>query len=164
MNFLLTAVLAATIPTIPIRNPFWPVGFQGQRESITDQPRIEIRTSSEDEEKRDLETSVNDETIAAAREAAAEEALQGNFSERLWRAARDSLKFGGTMKTGGAKPRQAITINGKIYSDGDYISVNHSGNRFTWRIKALTDGGTLKLQRIRYRELDNEYQDEEKGK
>ena len=36
---LLAAALAATIP---LRNPFWPVGYSGEREPISEEPRFEV--------------------------------------------------------------------------------------------------------------------------
>ena len=161
MNTLILTLFAATIP---LRNPFWPVGYNGHREIITDQPRVEIKVTTDDEEKKDSETSVNAETIAAARAEAEAEAARGDDLERLWVAARKTLKFGGTMKLAGERPRQAIAINGKIYSDGDLVSINHDNRRFTWRIKALTEGGTIKLERIRQRELDDDSAADEETK
>ena len=47
-------------------------------------------------------------------------------------------------------------INGRVYSDGDLVSANFEGMRFTWRVKSLSDSGTLKLQRVRMRSLNEE--------
>ena len=54
-----------------------------------------------------------------------------------------------------------MTINDKIYADGDLVSFNYNGYRFTWKVRELTDNNTLKLLRIRARELEEE--PEEKG-
>lgn len=145
MTAILPLLLAATIP---LRNPFWPVGHAGTRESITDEPRIQVKAQAETAE--DRETSVTPEAVAAA---AAEEAVdETQAAARLWIAARKSLKIGATMR--GSENRQSVSINGKIYSDGDLVSVNYDGRRFTWRVKRLTENGSLKLQRIRLRDLD----------
>lgn len=158
MSALIPLMIAATIP---LRNPFWPVGYIGEREPITDKPKIEIKTTSESTEEEDTKTSVTAEAIAAANEAADDQ----QFTSRLWIAARKELKIGGTMRTmddnGG---HQSVTINGRIYGDGDLISFNHEGRRFTWRVKNLTEGGTLKLVRVRVREIEDadekEYENE----
>jgi len=155
MNVLLPVLLAATIP---LRNPFWPIGHSGVREVITDEPRVEIKAASADEEKRDVETSVNAETIAAARAQAEAEAAQGDSTDRLWIAARKSLKIGGIVKSG---ERQSVSINGSIYADGDVVATNFDGNRFFWRVRGLTESGILRLQRLRYKELETE--SDEKG-
>ena len=150
MNNLLSIVLIATIP---LRNPFWPVGYTGEREAIVDEPRLKVVTTTEETTAEDTRTSVTAEAIAAAE---AEAADNGQGLDRLWIKARKVLKIGSTLKLGGNDGRQAVTINGKIYGDGDLISFNHNGYRFTWRIKQLTDNNTLKLLRIKARELETE--------
>ena len=158
MSALLPLVVAATIP---LRNPFWPVGYVGEREPITDKPKIEIKATSEAATEEDTKTSVTAEAIAAANEAADDQ----QYTSRLWIAARKELKIGGTMRTKDENgSHQSVTINGRIYGDGDLISFNHEGRRFTWRVKNLTEGGTLKLVRVRVREIEDadekEYENE----
>lgn len=158
MNMLTPLLIAATIP---LRNPFWPVGYVGEREPITDKPKIEIKATPETSTEEDTKTSVTAEAIAAANEAADD----GQYTSRLWIAARKELKIGGTMRTKDDHgSHQSVTINGRIYGDGDLISFNHEGRRFTWRVKNLTEGGTLKLVRIRVREIEDtdekEYENE----
>lgn len=148
----------ALLATIPLRNPFWPIGYTGEREAIVDDPHIKVATASEETADEDTKTSVTAEAIAAAE---AEAADSGQGLDRLWIKARKALKIGSTLKAGGADGRQAVTINGKIYADGDLISFNHNGYRFTWRVKQLTSNNTLKLLRIKARELETET--EEKG-
>lgn len=146
--------------TIPLRNPFWPIGYVGEREPITDKPKIEIKTTAETASDEDTKTSVTAEAIAAAKEAADDQ----QYTSKLWIAARKELKIGGTMRTkdenGG---HQSVTINGRIYGDGDLISFNHDGRRFTWRVKGLTEGGTLKLIRVRVREIDDSVEKEDEN-
>ena len=151
LSAMIPAVLAATIP---LRNPFWPVGYSGEREPISEEPRFEVSAPTEEETRRDAETSVNPEAIAAA------EASRDKGEGRLWIAARKSLRIGGTIRVGsGADSRQAVTINGNIYADGDLVSANVNGLRFTWRVKGLTETGTLRLQRIRMREIEEPSED-----
>ena len=155
MNLLVPIALLATIP---LRNPFWPVGYTGEREPIVDEPRVKVAAAANDTPEEDTKTSVTAEAIAAAE---ADEAEGGQGLDRLWIKARKSLRIGSTLKLGGENGRQAVTINGKIYSDGDLVSFNHNGYRFTWRIRRLTDNNTLKLIRIKARELESDT--EEKG-
>lgn len=153
MNLVLSALLLATIP---LRNPFWPVGYTGEREAIVDEPRVRVAVPADEAADEDTKTSVTAEAIAAAEESDADQGL-----DRLWIKARKALKIGGTIKLGGDDGRQSVMINGKIYADGDLLSFNHNGYRFTWRIKQLTDNKTLKLLRVKARELETET--EEKG-
>ncbi len=147
-----TLFLMLAAATIPLRNPFWPVGYHGKAETISDEPRIQITVDSTAENEEASRTSANDETLAAA---AAEQDLDDvQMMNRRWIEARKSLKIGGMMKAMDDKSRQSISINGRIYGNGDLISTNHDGYRFTWRVKGLTDSKTLKLVRLRARELD----------
>ena len=155
MNLIIPIALLATIP---LRNPFWPVGYTGEREPIVDEPHVKVAAATDDTSEEDTKTSVTAEAIAAAEADAAD---NGQGLERLWVKARKALKIGSTLKIGGDGGRQAVTINGKIYADGDLVSFNHNGYRFTWRVKQLTDNNTLKLIRIKARELETET--EEKG-
>ena len=45
-------------------------------------------------------------------------------------------------------------LNGLAYGDGDLISVNHNGHRFTWRVKGLTNRDTIKLVRVRVKTIE----------
>ena len=151
----MSALLAtALLATIPLRHPCWPVGYTGEREPIVDEPRVKVAAAaSEETAEEDTKTSVTAEAIA---EAEAQEQENGQGLDRLWIKARKQLKIGSTLRLGGDKGRQAITINGKIYADGDLVSFNHNGYRFTWRVKQLTDNNTLKLLRVKARELEEE--------
>jgi hypothetical protein len=46
-------------------------------------------------------------------------------------------------------------LNGLAYGDGDLVSVNHNGRRFTWRVKGLTEKDTVKLVRIRAKTIED---------
>ena len=149
-----TVFLLLAAATIPIRNPFWPVGYRGKPEPISDEPRICVTAEASAASEDDAKTSVNAETIAAA--AAEQDVDEEQAMNRRWIAARKSLKIGGTMKASGDTRHQSIAINGRIYGDGDLISVNHDGWRFTWRVKKLTENKTLQLVRVRARDLELE--------
>ena len=145
---LIAAALAATIP---LRNPFWPVGYNGEREAISPEPKFATKSETAPKEE-DVKTGLE---IASAAER--ETAVLGGSENRMWIAARKSLKFSGnSLRINGRESRQAIMINGRVYSDGDLVSANFEGMRFTWRVKSLSDSGTLKLQRVRMRSLNEE--------
>lgn len=126
-------ILAAT--TAPLRNPFWPVGHAGTQEAISDEARVVIQEPVQKEE------------VAPVAEPEPEKDL-GPSEDELWKNARKALKVGGKMKVG---DKYAVTINGKIYKDGNLISVTVDGKRFTWRL-GVGDNGSLKLRKIRMRD------------
>lgn len=140
MNTLL--LLAATVA---LRNPFWPIGYEGIREIITDEPTTVVKaaTATDTDE---TATSVTAEALAEAAE---------TVTPRHWTAARQTLKIGGIVlaKQKDGSTRQSVMINGHAYANGDLISINHASRRFTWRVQGLTGGNTLRLERIRARRL-----------
>lgn len=141
-------ILAATVA---LRNPFWPIGHNGEREAISPEPKFTAKQEAAALEE-DVQTGLD---IASAAER--ENAVQGGSDNKMWIAARNSLKFSGcSLRINGENSRQAIMINGKVYGDGDYVSINFEGMRFTWRIKNLTEGKTLKLKRVRMRSLSED--------
>lgn len=133
------APLLMIAATVPLRNPFWPVGHTGTMEIITDEPRVVVQAPVQKEEEEE-------KPVAPVAEP---EPDQAQIAAKLWSDARKALKIGGKMNMGG---KHAITINGKIYSDGDLVSVTVQGKRFTWRITGLTDTGSLRLRRVRMRD------------
>ena len=137
MNCLL--ILAA----IAVRNPFWPIGFDGEREIISAEPKIDVSVA----------TAPTDEDTATAGAVARS---SQTISERHWSEARKTLKTSGiTVVTGqDGTRRQCIMLNGLAYGDGDLVSVNHNGRRFTWRIKGLTEKDTVKLVRVRAKTIE----------
>lgn len=147
-------VLAA----IAVRNPFWPIGYEGVREVISAEPVVEVKSAA---------TATEDDTATAVMAAQSSQTI----SPRQWVEARKSLRIGGLVivtDNDGAK-RQCAMINGHAYGDGDLISVNHNGRRFTWRVQGLTKGATIKLKRVRAKRIDDEpaqtdLKDKEKNK
>ncbi len=141
------AILAA----LAVRNPFWPIGFEGTREVISAAPVVEVKSAN----------TQNDDDTATAVMAAR---TSTTITRRQWVDARKSLKIGGTAvvtSLDGTKS-QCVMINGLVYANGDYVSANHNGRRFTWRVQGLTEGETLKLRRVRARFLEeDEIQKEE---
>ncbi len=147
----MSSVFILLAATIPLRNPFWPIGHVGTREPIVDAPRVKVASEAPATDE-DTKTSITAESIAEA----AREADDAQAVERRWVKARKSLRIGSILKMSGTRSRQAITINGGIYADGDLVSANHEGYRFTWRVKEVTDSKTLRLIRVRIRECDEE--------
>ena len=150
MSILLCALLAAGIP---IRNPFWPIGYEGEREAITSAAKVVVKASE----------PVTDETATSVT-AEAMESASDTASARQWVAARKTLTFGGRVRamTEDGALKTSVIINGKAYGDGDLISVNHANRRFTWRVQGLTDGNTLKLERVKSRRQQSDEQSDHK--
>ena len=138
-----TMILAAML----LRNPFWPSGYEGEREEISDKARIAVKAAAEAKE----------ETQTAKAQQEIRQIDMERETSRNWIAARKSLKIGGTAlaKQPDGSIRSSVFINGRDYIDDDLVSVNFEGNRFTWRVSGLTGGGTLKLKRVRVRPLEN---------
>ena len=175
----LAAVAASAEPAAPaggLRNPFWPDGYEGRRETITAEVRVQPK-SREDaerelaakkaaeeqarlsaEEKARQEAEEKARQAAAAAKKAAEEAEKAKIiTGEHWAKARAALRIGGRVQArteDGAEHRLCVLINGNAYADGDLISFNHGINRFTWRVTGLGEGGKLKLVRIKARNLD----------
>ena len=139
-----TAILFAALL---LRNPFWPIGYEGEREEISAEPRVAVKAVQE--------TKEEDQTARAEQETR-QRALE-QATSRNWIAARRTLRIGGPVfaKQPDGSTRSSVFINGRDYVDNDLVSVNCEGRRFTWRVTGLTDNGTLKLERVRARPLEN---------
>jgi len=148
MNAILMAAAA-----IAVRNPFWPIGYEGVRQPISAEPIVDVKPAA---------NASDDDTATAAMAARSSQTV----SSRHWIEARKTLRIGGiavvTDKDG--RKRQCVMINGLAYGDGDLISTNHGGRRFTWRVKGLTEGATIKLTRVRAKQQDDETIPKEKSK
>ena len=138
---------AALIAALLLRNPFWPIGYEGEREEISAEARVTVKAAQEPKEE--------DQTARAEQETR-QRALE-QATSRNWVAARKTLRIGGTVfaKQPDGSTRSSVFINGRDYVDNDLVSVNCEGRRFTWRVTGLTDNGTLKLERVRARPLED---------
>lgn len=135
-------VTTNAVPVIrAVRNPFWPIGYEGTRAVISAANRMPVP----------VRTAETPEELDSSASMAAEVA-----TPQHWIAARGSLRIGGTVIVRGDDDvtRTSVIINGNTYADGDYVSVTHHGRRLTWRVVGLTDSGVLKLVRIRARLAD----------
>lgn len=138
-----TVIIAAML----LRNPFWPIGYEGEREEISAEPRVAVKAVAE----------VKEETQTAKAQQETRQLDMAREASRNWVAARKSLRIGGTVlaRQSDGSMRSSVFINGRDYVDNDFVSANFEGHRFTWRVTGLTGSGTLKLQRVRVRPLDN---------
>ena len=160
---------ALLIAAVLLRNPFWPIDYEGEREEITAESRAGAKTPADAQHEEVLTAGSQAKTNAEkarlaleqaeAAEREREEAERRELEDtiaRTWIAARESLKFGGTVRARQAdgSTKSSVFINGRDYSDGDVISVNHNGFRLTWRVTGLNDKGHLQLERLRWRQLE----------
>ena len=168
-----------------VRNPFWPMGYEGVRETISPDARPKPKPDPAKDkakkktprpvvsaaekarlaaEKAAKEKAEKEAAEKAAKEKAEKEAAERAEAERKkreitgshWDAARKALKFGGRVKLreDDARASSSVVINGKVYADGDLISITHDSRRFTWRIEGLSDKNKLKLVRLRAKYLE----------
>ena len=175
-----TASFAADgVSTNGVRNPFWPMGYEGVRETISPNVRKKPKKAEpkkvtpammvaerkkQEAEKAAAEKAAKEAAEKAAREKAEKEAAERAEAERKkreitgahWDAARAALKFAGRVKLreDDASENSSVVINGKVYADGDLISITHDSRRFTWRVEGLSGKSKLKLVRIRAKYLE----------
>ena len=176
------SVAADGVSTNGVRNPFWPIGYEGVRETISPnvrpkpkpdaakakakapQPLTAAERKKLEAEKAAAEKAAKEAAEKAAREKAEKEAAARAEAERRkreitgahWDAARAALKFGGRVKLheDDAGENSSVVINGKVYADGDLISITHDSRRFTWRVEGLSDKSKLRLVRIRAKYIE----------
>lgn len=175
-----TASFAADgVSTNGVRNPFWPMGYEGVRETISPNVRKKPKKAEpkkappamtvaerkkQEAEKAAAEKAAKEAAEKAAREKAEKEAAARAEAERKkreitgahWDAARAALKFAGRVKLreDDANESSSVVINGKVYADGDLLSITHDSRRFTWRVEGLSGKSKLKLVRIRAKYLE----------
>lgn len=166
--------LALVSDAAPVRNPFWPIGYEGVREEISanvrqkpkpivketpksvaaPKPQPRVPTAAE-KAKAEAEAKLRAEEAKRLAEIA--ERKKREIGEEHWTAARKALRFGGRVKVHGDErgERMSVMINGNTYVDGDLVSFTHDHRRFTWRVTGLTEADTLKLERVKARYLEN---------
>ena len=167
----MTLVAADGVSTNGVRNPFWPMGHEGVRETIS--PNVRPKPKPKKDSATGKAKTSPPLTAAerarfasekAAAEKAAKEAAARAEAERKrraitgshWDAARAALSFGGRMKFREEDELQntSVVINGKVYSNGDLVSFTHDSRRFTWRYEGLSDQNKLKLTPVRAKYLE----------
>ncbi len=163
-----------------VRNPFWPMGYEGERETISPNVRPKPKpkpalakadakaplpvTAAERAAKAAAEKAAKEAAEKAAKEKAAQEAAARAEAERKkreitgshWEAAKKALVFGGRVKVREDDVLQntSVVINGKVYADGDLISFTHDSRRYTWRVEGLSEKNKLKLVRVRAKYIE----------
>ena len=157
-----------------VRNPFWPITISPEvrerpKPAAVDPAKLPPPVTAAERAARDaakaaVEKAAKEAAEKAAAEKAAKEAAARAEAERKkreissvhWAAARATLKFGGRVKLREDDSIQntSVVINGKVYSDGDLISITHDSRRFTWRVEGLSDNNKLKLVRVRAKYLE----------
>lgn len=160
MSILLLA--AAIVATVPVRDPFWPVGYEGTRRAISAEPRIASLEDPKVEDARveDVEglgapkTNAVQSAADPAEEWArrAEEARLKLEMDNRWNKAVKDLRFGGVVKM--QKGLSAVLINGRARAEGDYVRLDHEGYRFIWRVASSETERKLKLDRVKAVGLD----------
>ena len=160
MSFLLLA--AAMAATAPVRDPFWPVGYEGTRRVISAEPRLSAseEPKGEDAKPEGIENLGASKTnvVASATDPAeewarrAEEARLKLEMDNRWNTAVKELRFGGVVKM--QKGLSAVLINGKARTEGDYVRLDHEGYRFIWRVARSETERKLKLDRVKAVGLD----------
>lgn len=148
MSFLL--LVAAMAATAPVRDPFWPVGFEGERHPISAEPRFAPETAPK-KEAADPAVPVKTNAVVAV-DAGEEWARLKLEMDGRWAAAVKRLKFGGvvTMQEGPS----AVLINDRARTEGDYVRFDHNGYRFIWRVARSATEQKLRLDRVKVVSLD----------
>ena len=155
MSVLLLA--AAMAATAPVRDPFWPVGYEGTRRAISAEPRFaapEEPTAEAVNAQEASKTNVVASAVDPAEEWArrAEEARLKLEMDNRWNKAVKELRFGGVVKM--QKGLSAVLINGKARAEGDYVRLDHEGYRFIWRVASSETERKLRLDRVKAVGLD----------
>ena len=155
MSFLLIA--AAMAATVPVRDPFWPVGYEGTRRAISAEPRFAASEEPKREAVEVPEIPKTNVVVSAADPAEswarrAEEARLKLEMDNRWNTAVKELRFGGVVKM--RKGLSAVLINGKARAEGDYVRLDHEGYRFIWRVAGSETERKLRLDRVKAVGLD----------
>lgn len=135
-----------------VRNPFWPEGYKGVMTPISAEPRpaaaqkpVEVKPEAEKSAAKPAEVKP---VVKVKPPPKPKEATDDD-----WQAARRTIRMGGTVLARDEKGVERISamLNGHAYVDHDFISANYGEWRFTWRVLGLSDGGALRLERVRVR-------------
>ena len=155
------------IAALLVRNPFWPIGYEGEREEISADVRVKAKAPPPPNPKKAVQADKTQQQ-ALQKEIERQKELQRQKEiERLkemeraaapnWDAAIKTLRIGGTLRA--KKPdgttESCVYINGKVYVDNDEVSADHNGRSYTWRVTGLTENRILKLDRVSTHRLEN---------
>jgi len=145
---LLAAFSALSAGDGPVRNPFWPIGYNGRKHPITTIPRYPSKTSDYgDEETESAETAVTNRAKVAQTVVRSE--VPSRAQDELWQRAHATLRFNNICSfVENGRPRITLQINGNVYEDGELVSINHNGRRFTWLVLDGGTNGNVRLRRM----------------
>lgn len=117
----LAALVALPLCAAEWRDPFWPIGWEPPKPKV-EAPKVEAPAAEPQAEKPPEAPAPKPTDIAPL---------------ALWLEARKHVKISGQSRARGSDGvlRQVIYIDGKGYSAGDSVSLDHQGYRFTWRLR-----------------------------
>ena len=158
------------IAALLLRNPFWPIGYEGEREEISADYRVKAKAPPPPKPEKAVQSAklLQQQQQALQKEMELKKAQERQKElERLkemkraaapdWDAAIKTLRIGGTLRA--KKPdgttESCVYINGKAYVDNDEVSATHNGHSFTWRVTGLTENRILKLDRVSTHPIEN---------
>ena len=147
-------MLAAVAAAPGVKDPFWPIGYEGERRVISASPRrvapAEINAVPEISA-----PAKKAEAGAAAADEKAASPVAAEIAAEDWERARATLKLGSVVRFAAEEDaeRSIVVINSRAYELGQTVSVIDHGIRFVWRISS-GDGRSLKLERVRATRLD----------
>jgi len=130
---LLCCALAASTgladpPALPVRDPFWPIGYQPPKPAAEPTP------------------AEKEPALAAPPEPPAVKPI----SEEDWAEARKSLVISGytqSVRPDTGERISHVMINRRTYSSGDTVATTRLNTRFTWLLEAIT-GRDLTLKPV----------------
>ena len=125
IRFLPTAFVvlsALSLSAAEWRDPFWPIGWEPPKPKVAVPVQPEVKQPEPQAEQKPTPPPPKPSDIAPL---------------ALWLDARKQVKISGQSRARGSDGvlRQVIYIDGKGYSAGDSISLDHQGYRFTWRLR-----------------------------
>lgn len=157
--FSLTLVVAsAAAAGKPVRNPFWPIGYEGSREVISADYRptpVEKKVEATAAAAQPPPAAAQGApAVAQAKKEAARETVRP-ATDAEWNAAKKQIRVGGLIraKMPDGTERANVILDGKPYGDGDLKSVSFGGRRYVWRVSGLEGGDRPRLQLKRMKDI-----------
>ena len=116
------ALVALPLCAAEWRDPFWPIGWEPPKPKVAVPVQPEVKQPEPQAEQKPTPPPPKPSDIAPL---------------ALWLDARKQVKISGQSRARGSDGvlRQVIYIDGKGYSAGDSVSLDHQGYRFTWRLR-----------------------------
>lgn len=154
------AFAEAVVKTTP-RNPFWPIGYKGEATPISPEATGRTRAAPVPAVKpAPAPVVVKPKPVAVAAPVQQKPKVAppppptknvSDIADTDWMVARRLLKFSNPacFTDSAGVNHYSVNINGRIYADGDLVSVVHEGIRFIWRVVKPADSKSLKLTRVR---------------